>query len=116
VLREAEAWGNAVDAQEAARRVDLRELPLVTIDGPDAKDFDDAVYAEETAAGYRLIVAIADVSHYVRPGTALDTEAAQRGTSVYFPGRVCCRCCRMRCRTSCARCSRTSIACALLRT
>lgn len=88
VLREAESWGNAVDAQEAARRVDLRELPLVTIDGPDAKDFDDAVFAEETSAGYRLIVAIADVSHYVRPGTALDTEAAQRGTSVYFPGRV----------------------------
>jgi ribonuclease R len=87
-LREAQAYGDRVDAREAHSRVDLRELPLVTIDGEDARDFDDAVYAEPHAAGYRLIVAIADVSHYVRPGTALDAEAQTRGTSVYFPTRV----------------------------
>ena len=87
-LREAQAFGLQVDAREAAARVDLRGLPLVTIDGEDARDFDDAVYAEPHAAGFRLIVAIADVSHYVRPGTALDAEAVKRGTSVYFPTRV----------------------------
>jgi ribonuclease R len=87
-LREAQAYGDRVDSREAHSRVDLRELPLVTIDGEDARDFDDAVYAEPHAAGYRLIVAIADVSHYVRPGTALDAEAQTRGTSVYFPTRV----------------------------
>ena len=86
--REAHRWGHQVDPAEAARRVDLRELPLVTIDGEDARDFDDAVYAEAQGEGYRLIVAIADVSHYVRPGTVLDTEAMARGTSVYFPTRV----------------------------
>ncbi len=69
-------------------RVDLRETPLVTIDGEDARDFDDAVFCEQDGRGWRLLVAIADVSHYVRPGTALDTEAERRGTSVYFPGRV----------------------------
>jgi ribonuclease R len=88
VLREAQVFGDRVDAREAASRVDLRELPLVTIDGEDARDFDDAVYAEPHAGGFRLIVAIADVSHYVRPGSALDAEAQQRGTSVYFPTRV----------------------------
>jgi ribonuclease R len=88
VLREAQAFGDRVDPREAAARVDLRQLPLVTIDGEDARDFDDAVYAEPHAGGFRLIVAIADVSHYVRPGTALDAEAQQRGTSVYFPTRV----------------------------
>jgi ribonuclease R len=87
-LREAQAFGEHVDAREAAARVDLRELPLVTIDGEDARDFDDAVYAEPHAGGFRLIVAIADVSHYVRPGSALDAEAQRRGTSVYFPTRV----------------------------
>jgi len=87
-LAEAVAFGREVDPREAARRVDLRGLPLVTIDGEDARDFDDAVYAEPHPQGFRLIVAIADVSHYVRPGSALDTEAIRRGTSVYFPARV----------------------------
>ena len=87
-LREAQAYGEQVDGREASARADLRELPLVTIDGEDARDFDDAVYAERCPGGFRLIVAIADVSHYVRPGTALDTEAQTRGTSVYFPTRV----------------------------
>jgi ribonuclease R len=87
-LREAREFGDGVDPREAAARVDLRDLPLVTIDGDDARDFDDAVYAEPHAGGFRLIVAIADVSHYVRPTTALDAEAQQRGTSVYFPTRV----------------------------
>ncbi len=87
-LREAQAFGERVDPREAAARTDLRELPLVTIDGEDARDFDDAVYAEPHPGGFRLIVAIADVSHYVRPGSALDTEAQRRGTSVYFPTRV----------------------------
>jgi ribonuclease R len=87
-LREADSWGDHVDPLEANSRIDLRGLPLVTIDGDNAKDFDDAVYAEPHPIGFRLIVAIADVSHYVRPGTAVDTEAVQRGTSVYFPTRV----------------------------
>ncbi|MFM1885309.1 MAG: ribonuclease [Pseudomonadota bacterium] len=88
VQQEADAFGKTVDAAEAGRRVDLRGLPLVTIDGEDAKDFDDAVYAEPAGKGWRLVVAIADVSHYVREGTALDESARSRGTSVYFPGRV----------------------------
>jgi ribonuclease R len=87
-LREAQAFGEQVDPHEANARIDLRTLPLVTIDGEDARDFDDAVYAEPHPAGFRLIVAIADVSHYVRPGSAVDTEAQKRGTSVYFPTRV----------------------------
>jgi len=87
-LREAQAYGDRVDARQAAARVDLRALPLVTIDGEDARDFDDAVYAEAHGGGFRLIVAIADVSHYVRPGSVLDTETQRRGTSVYFPTRV----------------------------
>jgi len=69
-------------------RVDLRKTPLVTIDGADARDFDDAVFCERTKKGWRLLVAIADVSSYVVPGTALDDEAYKRGTSVYFPDRV----------------------------
>jgi ribonuclease R len=87
-LREAQAYGAEVDPREAATRTDLRGLPLVTIDGEDARDFDDAVYAEHHAEGFRLIVAIADVSHYVRPATALDADAQERATSVYFPTRV----------------------------
>ncbi len=74
-------------------RIDLRDVPLVTIDGADARDFDDAVHAAPdddpaNAGGFRLIVAIADVAHYVRPGDALDQEAKTRGNSVYFPDRV----------------------------
>ena len=87
-IREAEAFGGEVDPAESARRVDLRDLPLVTIDGETAKDFDDAVFAEPHPKGYRLIVAIADVSYYVRRGTALDACARERGTSVYFPTTV----------------------------
>jgi len=78
------------EVPEAAKqdRTDLRDVALVTIDGADARDFDDAVYCEPTPKGWRLLVAIADVSHYVAPGSALDQEARERGTSVYFPERV----------------------------
>lgn len=69
-------------------REDLRALPLVTIDGETARDFDDAVFCEKQGRGWRLVVAIADVSHYVKPGMALDGEAYERGNSVYFPRRV----------------------------
>ena len=77
-------------ASETKQRVDLRDLPLITIDGEDARDFDDAVYClpDETTNSFRLLVAIADVSHYVKAGSALDQDAASRGTSVYFPRRV----------------------------
>jgi ribonuclease R len=73
---------------EAGDREDLRHLPLVTIDGETARDFDDAVYCARDGKGYKLYVAIADVSHYVRPQDALDQEAFNRGNSVYFPRRV----------------------------
>ena len=76
------------DAAEVGGRADLRDLPLVTIDGVDARDFDDAVHCDPRPGGWKLTVAIADVSHYVPPGSALDREACLRGTSVYFPGRV----------------------------
>jgi ribonuclease R len=85
---EARAFGREVTPAARSGREDLRTLSLVTIDGEDARDFDDAVYAEENAGGFRLVVAIADVSHYVRPGSALDAEARERATSVYFPSRV----------------------------
>jgi ribonuclease R len=70
------------------KRTDLRDTPLITIDGEDARDFDDAVYAEPEGHGFRLIVAIADVAHYVRPGSPLDRDARLRGNSCYFPDRV----------------------------
>jgi len=75
---------------EIRRRVDLRDLPLITIDGEDARDFDDAVFClpDAQTESFRLLVAIADVSHYVKAGSALDQDAASRGTSVYFPRRV----------------------------
>ncbi|MBM5570848.1 MULTISPECIES: ribonuclease R [Deefgea] len=74
--------------ENGVERIDLREMPLVTIDGETAKDFDDAVYAEPSGKGWRLVVAIADVSHYVRPDDALDLTAIERGNSIYFPRRV----------------------------
>ena len=89
VLRDAAQIEPEVTAAEREGRVDLRKLPLVTIDGADARDFDDAVYAEpKRGGGWRLVVAIADVSHYVRVGSALDKEAYARSTSTYFPGFV----------------------------
>jgi ribonuclease R len=80
--------GSEVPAGVKAERTDLRRFPLVTIDGADARDFDDAVYCERRAKGWKLLVCIADVCSYVEPGTALDTESRKRGNSVYFPGRV----------------------------
>ena len=86
----AEARAEAADAEAVplAGREDLRHIPLVTIDGEDARDFDDAVFAEPDGDGFRLIVAIADVAWYVRPDTPLDRAARARGNSVYFPDRV----------------------------
>lgn len=89
VAHETAALSSAVPPAAIAERIDLRDLPFVTIDGEDARDFDDAVYCEaKPRGGWRLLVAIADVSHYVQPDTALDTEAQARGNSVYFPGQV----------------------------
>lgn len=86
-LAENKALPDKVRKADFAGREDLRELPLVTIDGETARDFDDAVFAKK-GRGWRLVVAIADVSHYVKPGMALDKEALERGNSVYFPRRV----------------------------
>ncbi|MFP5440229.1 MAG: ribonuclease R [Gammaproteobacteria bacterium] len=89
VEREANALAPEPEKSEYHYRLDLRQIPLVTIDGEDARDFDDAVYCEmRDNGGWHLIVAIADVSHYVRPGSALDKEGYERGNSVYFPDRV----------------------------
>ena len=86
--RGAEACPQTIPESEIASRVDLRALPIVTIDGEKARDFDDAVCVEKSDGGYRLHVSIADVAHYVRPGSALDEDAYARGTSVYFPDRA----------------------------
>ncbi|MCC8391200.1 ribonuclease R [Paraburkholderia sp. MMS20-SJTR3] len=91
-LEEAARLPDEVRPADIRHRVDLRDVPLVTIDGEDARDFDDAVYCEPVKVGrgdgFRLIVAIADVSHYVQPQSGLDTDALERSTSVYFPRRV----------------------------
>ena len=95
-LAQAKALPDSVRAQDLVGRVDLSDIPLVTIDGEDARDFDDAVYCEpatlgrgkNAAQGWRLLVAIADVSHYVENGAAIDIDAYDRATSVYFPRRV----------------------------
>ncbi len=88
VLSESVTFGDTVPEPSKKGRRDLRNLPLITIDGADARDFDDAVYCEPAAQGWKLLVAIADVGAYVRPGSALDAEAAERGNSVYFPRNV----------------------------
>ena len=88
VREQIKKFGKTVPAQAKRGRVDLRDLDLVTIDGADARDFDDAVYCERVGGGWRLLVAIADVSHYVDIGSPLDKQATVRGTSVYFPDRV----------------------------
>jgi ribonuclease R len=87
-LREANSLPPEVQPSEWAERKDLRKLPIVTIDGKTAKDFDDAVFTETTPSGFHLIVAIADVSHYVKEGSAIDDDAYLRGTSTYFPNFV----------------------------
>jgi len=91
-LKQANRLPNEVIDADLADRVDLRDVPLVTIDGEDARDFDDAVYCEPVKIGkengFRLLVAIADVSHYVKPNDGLDVDAIERSTSVYFPRRV----------------------------
>ncbi|MCC5880847.1 MAG: ribonuclease R [Idiomarina sp.] len=88
VNAEVDTIAEEVTAADKAGRIDLTAMPLVTIDGEDARDFDDAVYCEPEGKGFRLWVAIADVSHYVTPQSALDNEAHTRGTSVYFPDNV----------------------------
>jgi len=88
VLEEAKRLRGKISKQDLSGRKDLRDLPLVTIDGEDARDFDDAVYCTPSKSGFYLIIAIADVSHYVKPETSLDEEAFIRGNSVYFPRKV----------------------------
>jgi ribonuclease R len=88
VREEIKVFGKTVPSSAKKGRIDLRDVDLVTIDGADARDFDDAVYCEPSGNGWRLMVAIADVAHYVNIGTALDSQAITRGTSVYFPDRV----------------------------
>lgn len=87
-VAQAEKYPKQVRPADYKGRIDLREMPLITIDGETARDFDDAVYCEPQGKGWRLVVAIADVSFYVKPGDALDKDAHERGNSVYFPRRV----------------------------
>lgn len=86
-LKEAAALGGEVNEKDYAGRQDLRNLPIVTIDGENARDFDDAVFVKKVKNGYKLYVAIADVSHYVKPGSSIDEDAYMRATSTYFPNR-----------------------------
>jgi ribonuclease R len=88
VLKQVHSIPSEVDEGDKKGRLDLRAKPFVTIDGSDARDFDDAVFCEPCDTGFRLFVAIADVSHYVKKESAIDQEAVIRGTSVYFPGEV----------------------------
>lgn len=88
VERESREFSRDVDPGNFKQRRDLTKTPLITIDGKTAKDFDDAIFVEQTPNGFHLIVAIADVSHYVKIGSAIDTEAYERGTSTYFPNFV----------------------------
>ena len=88
VMNEVAEFGKSVPSRAKEGRYDLRDVDLVTIDGADARDFDDAVFCERDGSGWTLLVAIADVSHYVKVDSALDKEATRRGTSVYFPDRV----------------------------
>ncbi|CAG1772305.1 Ribonuclease R [uncultured bacterium] len=88
LLKEIKSLTPEVPEQAKEGRVDLRDVPLVTIDGEDARDFDDAVFCKKTPKGWKALVAIADVSHYVQVGTELDKEAHKRSTSVYFPAQV----------------------------
>src|SRR6185312_601090 len=87
-VREAKRLPKEVRDADRKGREDLTKLPIVTIDGVNARDFDDAVWCERDGRGFRLVVAIADVAHYVKDGSALDADARERGTSVYFPRRV----------------------------
>jgi ribonuclease R len=88
VRQQAKQLGREVSEDDKQDRIDLRDINLVTIDGADARDFDDAVFCEPSGDGFRLLVAIADVAHYVEIGMPLDKQAIRRGTSVYFPDRV----------------------------
>ena len=88
VREEIKSFGTTVPSEAKKGRVDLRGVDLLTIDGADARDFDDAVFCERSGEGWRLLVAIADVAHYVQTGSGLDKQATIRGTSVYFPDRV----------------------------
>jgi ribonuclease R len=102
LLDHADKLGTKVAEKDKAMREDYRDLPFVTIDGADAKDFDDAVYCEKDESGdWRLLVAIADVSHYVRPDDLLDQEAQSRATSIYFPGHVVPMIPKALCRSAC---------------
>ena len=87
-LTQASGMSAEVSVQDMAGRIDIQDLPLITIDGQTAKDFDDAIFVESKKEGYRLVVAIADVSHYVKPGAPIDEDAKERGNSTYFPNLV----------------------------